>query len=270
MQHVYTATRLVLLERLPAAGTKEHNSGWAGGVAPLDSPTKEPGIRPDNPTKDPLSPPEAGAAMSSRGSGARGGEAEAGWGGLAGLVERLGLKFVGPEKLYCTIYVQPLLSFNVKVGDSLHPVLVPDWLDWDPNAFFYQHVATPSRMALRQPLSAKVNADGSPMLGGMKHLIKDLYREGVPHHISFGYIPKWKLVEIDAMIRELKARLDAPSAAPPAKTAGEMRAEVAELERKAQACRRPVSVAEMGELALVQVSRSLWGGTGNTGFFYGF
>jgi len=253
VQHVYNATRLVLLERLPAAGTKvPHPGGAAGSVAPLDSPAKESGIRPDPPTKEPYAPPEAGAERSARGSGRGDEEAEAGLVGLAGLVERLGLKYVGPEKLYCTIYVQPLLAFNIKVGDGLHPVLVPDWLDWDPNAFFYQQVATPSRMALRQPLSTKVNTDGSPMLGGMKHLIKDLYREGAPHHISLTYIPKWKQAEIEAAIHELKARV-APGAVPPTKTAGEIRAEVAELERKAQACRRPVSVTAMGELALVQV-----------------
>ena len=227
------------------------------------------------------------------------------------LVERLGLKYVGPEKFYRTIYVQPMLTFEVKIADELSHVQVPvsccmclsavcfvrregyvlagtrccagflailcrslnvfhavmvwfmchargralvnliqDWLDWDPNSFFYQHVATPSRMALGRPLSARVNADGSPMLGGMKHLIKGLYKEGAPHKISFSYIPKWKSAEIESKVLELKLRLS--SSVPPAKTADEIRAEIEELERRAHACRRPVSVSDMSEVALAQ------------------
>ena len=105
-------------------------------------------------------------------------------------------------------------------------------------------------MALGRPLSTKVNADGSPKLGGMKHLIKDLYKEGSPHEISFTYVPKWKLAEIESKISDLKSVLS--SSLSPARTKSELRAEIEELEKRAQACRRPISVCDMSEIVLAQ------------------
>jgi hypothetical protein len=81
------------------------------------------------------------------------------------LIESLGLKYPNPEKFFRTIYVQPLLTFHVKIGPGVGLLSVPDWLDWDPTLFFCDHLS-PARQALPKPLKVS-KGDGKVRIGGM-------------------------------------------------------------------------------------------------------
>ena len=106
-------------------------------------------------------------------------------------------------------------------------------------------------MALPYPLSSKVQADGTPFIGGMIHVLRELYTEGRPSHMTFSYIPVWKLHELESKIRTM---VKPQQASHPAvtKSDDERAAEVDELERKAQVCRRGVTVSEVCEIKLLQ------------------
>jgi hypothetical protein len=90
------------------------------------------------------------------------------------LIESLGLKYPNPEKFFRTIYVQPLLTFHVKIGPGVGLLSVPDWLDWDPkpNSFFYDHLP-PARQALPKPLN--FSNPSKVRIGGMVHELQGGY-----------------------------------------------------------------------------------------------
>jgi len=155
------------------------------------------------------------------------------------LIETLGLKLARPERIYQHVYVQPLLTFHVKMGEQMHNVAVPDWLDWDPTSVFYANMTTVARMALPRPLSSKVQTDGTPLIGGMIHELKELYTEGRPHQMSFTYWPTWKIRAIESRLREVRGSKDSEP-------------ELRELERKLQVCRRGVTVSNALEITLTQ------------------
>ena len=164
-------------------------------------------------------------------------------------VEALGLTCSNVEEVYKTIYVQPLLTFNVSISGGIHVVQVPDWLDWDPGAFFYSQ-ATPSRMALPHPLSNRLNADDTAMLGGMVHELKGLYAQGHPTSISFTYLPRWKLSELENRIhRQREVYADGLGEE---KEEKEEEGELMVLERMAKICRRRVTVEDMCQIVLAQ------------------
>ena len=169
------------------------------------------------------------------------------------LVECLGLKFPNPEKFYRTIYVVPLLTFHVRIGGGVCDVQVPDWLDWDPTSFFHQQI-TPSRKAIPHPLSSKLQLDGTPLLGGMVHELRELYTAGRPSRMSFTYLPTCKIQELEAQIQQLRLPLQHAnkSAHAPAKTNAERAQDLEDLERKAHTCRRGVTVSDFCEITLAQ------------------
>ena len=116
---------------------------------------------------------------------------------------------------------------------------------------FPTQVITSARKALPYPLSKKAQSDGTALVGGMIHALKDLYTEGLPQHMSFTYTPNWRLIKLEGRIRELLAKGESFSG-PGGIPGEEQLKELEELQRKAQVCRRGVQVSDMCEVKLAQ------------------